>query len=80
MTVSDNGLGMTKEQVERMLSDTGHVPSKRGSGIGVRNVNERIKLYFGKEYGLSIESELDVGTTVTIRLRRFLMKRRKRRG
>ena len=69
MTVSDNGLGMTKEQVERMLSDTGHVPSKRGSGIGVRNVNERIKLYFGKEYGLSIESELDVGTTVTIRLR-----------
>ena len=69
MTVSDNGLGMTKEQVERMLSDMGHVPSKRGSGIGVRNVNERIKLYFGKEYGLSIESELDVGTTVTIRLR-----------
>ena len=69
MTVSDNGLGMTKEQVERILSDMGHVPSKRGSGIGVRNVNERIKLYFGKEYGLSIESELDVGTTVTIRLR-----------
>lgn len=33
----------------------GHVPSRRGSGIGVKNVNERIHLYFGKNYGLSIE-------------------------
>ena len=42
--------------------------SKRGSGIGVRNVNERIKLYFGTEYGLMIESEPDEGTTVRIHL------------
>ena len=34
-----------------------------------RNVNERIKLYFGKDYGLTIESELDVGTRVTAHLR-----------
>ena len=38
------------------------------SGIGVRNVNERIKLYFGKEYGLVIDSEPDEGTTVTAHL------------
>lgn len=69
MSVSDNGLGMTEEQVERMLMNTDHVPSSHGSGIGVRNVNERIKLYFGKDYGLTIESELDVGTCVTIHLR-----------
>lgn len=69
MTVSDNGLGMTEEQAERILHDTSHVPSSHGSGIGVRNVNERIKLYFGKEYGLTIQSELDVGTMVTIHLR-----------
>lgn len=69
LSVEDNGLGMTAEQVERMLTDTGHVPSKRGSGIGVRNVNERIRLYFGKEYGLSIESELDEGTKVTAHLK-----------
>lgn len=69
MSVSDNGLGMTREQVEQMLVKTDHVPSKRGSGIGVRNVNERIKLYFGKEYGLAIESELDEGTCVTAHLR-----------
>ena len=43
--------------------------SGSGSGIGVRNVNERIRLYFGQEYGLSIESELDEGTVVTIHMR-----------
>ena len=67
-TVSDNGLGMTGEQVEKLLRDTGHVPSKRGSGIGVKNVNERIRLYFGEQYGLTIESEPDEGTTIRIHL------------
>ena len=69
MKVSDNGLGMTKEQIENMFSAKKHVASKSGSGIGVRNVNERIRLYFGSDYGLSIESELDEGTTVTIHMK-----------
>ena len=69
MKVSDNGLGMTTEQIEKMFSDRKHVASKSGSGIGVRNVNERIRLYFGMDYGLSIESELDEGTTVTIHMK-----------
>mgnify|MGYP000077425446 CR=1 FL=1 len=69
MKVSDNGLGMTKEQVKGMFTDKPHVKSGSGSGIGVRNVNERIRLYFGQEYGLSIESELDEGTVVTIHMR-----------
>lgn len=68
-SVADNGPGMTEDQAARILSDEGHVPSRRGSGIGVRNVNERIRLFFGKEYGLTIESELDEGTTVTARLK-----------
>ncbi len=66
--VSDNGLGMTGEQVENLFTGASHVESRRGSGIGVKNVNERIKLYFGEEYGLSIESEPDEGTTVRIHL------------
>ena len=45
--ISDNGLGMTDEQVESLLGETNHVSSRRGSGIGVKNVNERIRLYFG---------------------------------
>lgn len=67
-TIEDNGLGMTEEQVERLFSDSSHVPSKRGSGIGVRNVNERIRLYFGESYGVSIESEPDEGTKVILHL------------
>ncbi|MFQ8841434.1 MAG: sensor histidine kinase [Clostridium fessum] len=68
LEVRDNGLGMTEEQVESRFTDTAHVASKRGSGIGVRNVNERIKLYFGAEYGLSIESEPDEEPAVKIHL------------
>ena len=60
---------MTREQVEGLLKEqTAHVSSKRGSGIGVKNVNERIRLYFGEQYGLSIESEPDEGTTIRIHL------------
>lgn len=66
--ISDNGLGMTAVQVEGLMGEKEHVASKRGSGIGVKNVNERIKLYFGEDYGLSIQSEPDEGTIITIRL------------
>lgn len=67
-TIQDNGLGMTKEQAEGLLTEHVHVSSGRGSGIGVKNVNERIRLYFGDEYGLTIWSEPDEGTMITIRL------------
>lgn len=65
-SISDNGLGMMPEQVESLFSGNGHLTSKNGSGIGVKNVNERIKLYFGEEYGLAIVSEPDEGTVITI--------------
>lgn len=64
VTVRDNGLGMQKETLQSIL--TGGSKSGSGSGVGVRNVNERIGLYFGREYGLSFESEMEEGTTVTI--------------
>lgn len=66
--VSDNGLGMTEDQVKSLFSDEVHVTSTKGSGIGVKNVNERIKLYFGESYGLTIDSEPDEGTAITILL------------
>lgn len=68
VSIQDNGLGMTEEQVKRLFVPDGHVPSNKGSGIGVRNVNERIKLYFGENYGLDIDSEPDEGTTIWIYL------------
>lgn len=63
--VSDNGLGMSRQVMEQLLS--GGIRSG-GSGVGVKNVNERIRLYYGKAYGLRFESELEEGTTVTIML------------
>ena len=65
-TVEDNGLGMTPEQVEGLLTGKTHASSRRGSGIGVKNVNERIRMNFGMEYGMTIESEKGVGTKVSI--------------
>lgn len=72
ISVSDNGLGMTPDVVESLLAPEGgrerHTGSKRGSGIGLRNVQERIRLYFGERYGVRIESEPDEGTEVTLRM------------
>lgn len=65
--VIDNGLGMTEEIVETLLNGN-NKRKGNGSGIGLRNVNERIKLYFGNEYGLEIFSEPDEGTTIRINL------------
>lgn len=66
--IRDNGLGMPPEQVENLLKETPHTHSSRGSGIGVKNVNERIRLYFGEEFGLIIQSEPDEGTSIRILL------------
>lgn len=63
--VTDNGMGIPKENIEYLLTDDTRV-RKHGSGIGLRNIDQRIKLYFKGDYGLTIESELDEGTTVRI--------------
>ena len=68
LSVVDNGLGMTEDKVEMILTGESTSGNGRGSGIGVKNVNERIKLYFGEAYGLTIDSEPDEGTTVIIHL------------
>jgi two-component system sensor histidine kinase YesM len=66
--IIDNGLGMPQEQADALLTeDTPHKRGK-GSGIGLKNVQERIQLYFGSEYGLKIYSEPDEGTTARIHL------------
>ncbi len=67
LEVEDNGLGMPEEQVEHLLTDDTRIRSK-GSGIGLRNVHQRIQLYFGESYGLTIMSEPDNGTLIRIHL------------
>jgi len=61
--VSDNGAGMTTEQCEGILKKE----RSDSSGIGIKNVNDRIKIFFGESYGIEIDSEPDVGTTIRIR-------------
>ncbi|OKP82443.1 histidine kinase [Paenibacillus sp. P3E] len=61
--ISDNGLGMNQETLKTILSGG---KTSGGSGVGVRNVNERIGLVYGREYGLTFESEIEEGTTVTV--------------
>ena len=67
--VEDNGSGIPEEVCGTLLTDETRVRSK-GSGIGLRNVNQRIQLRYGEGYGLTILSEPDVGTTVRIHLPR----------
>lgn len=62
--ITDNGSGMSQEQVDNILRKE----LTDSKGIGVKNVNDRIKIYFGNEYGIHVESELDVGTKIAIRI------------
>ncbi|RKI69903.1 sensor histidine kinase [bacterium 1xD42-67] len=66
--VADNGLGMRPEVAASLLDEDRPEVRTSGSGIGVRNVHQRIRLTFGAGYGLTILSEPDEGTLVRIRL------------
>lgn len=62
--VRDNGVGMTPEQAHAILEED----AQDRTGIGIKNVNDRLRIYFGGQYGLRIASEPDVGTCVEIRM------------
>jgi two-component system sensor histidine kinase YesM len=63
-SVSDNGYGIKPSVLKGILDKESQ--SEHSSGVGLKNVNERIKLCYGNEYGIEITSELDVGTAVSI--------------
>ncbi|RUT40339.1 sensor histidine kinase [Paenibacillus anaericanus] len=63
LKVIDNGVGMRPETVQSMFSGT-----RQEGGYGLQNVNERIKLRYGQEYGIEIGSVFGAGTTVRILL------------
>lgn len=65
--VTDNGKGISVEKMSNILEDSN---DKKGrfSNIGLNNVNDRIKLHFGGDYGLTISSHEGIGTTVQMRL------------
>ena len=67
LAVEDNGCGMAQERVASLLRGD-FVQTGKGSGVGLRNVMERIQLLFGEKYGVEITSEPDEGTRVEIHL------------
>ncbi len=66
ISVSDNGVGMTPETAAKVLLPEAHIV-KHGNGVGLVNVDTRLRILFGEAYGVSIESEPDEGTRVLIR-------------
>lgn len=69
ISVKDNGCGIENEklmELQRSLED--YVMDDEHNSIGIFNVNSRIKLFYGPQYGLKIKSEVGKGTTVTLEL------------
>jgi sensor histidine kinase YesM len=66
ITVEDNGTGMTAEKLNLINSSINS--AKLESESGLRNVQKRIRLYYGNQYGITIESKYRAGTKVTIRV------------
>lgn len=61
LIVEDNGVGMEQDKIDTILTN-------KSKGYGVRNVNERIKLYYGEEYSLFVESQIGKGTKITVKI------------
>jgi len=67
ITVQDNGKGMSKERMEKIYDfENNRKHIGHTTGIGVNNVNERLKMFYGKDDLLIFDSEENVGTTVKI--------------
>ena len=72
LRVRDNGIGMPEERVDQLnrqfAEDTGAPTDRQKGGIALRNVNSRIRLMFGENYGLHIFSAVGVGTECCVTL------------
>lgn len=72
--IKDNGVGIPPEKLEelkRVLKQTNNNQINTKMGIGLSNVNRRIQLIYGNDYGLDVYSQMDVGTTVGIKMPRL---------
>jgi two-component system sensor histidine kinase YesM len=66
--VNDDGVGIPTQKLEIINEKLLSFEETNGKSIGMINVNQRIKIHYGRQYGLSIESEFGKGTTVTLLL------------
>jgi two-component system sensor histidine kinase YesM len=69
LTVQDDGVGFTPyklAQIQATIANDSDEILKSESGFGLENVNQRVKLYYGKQFGLTVESQYQGGTRVTV--------------
>jgi two-component system sensor histidine kinase YesM len=68
LEVKDNGIGFTPDKLAQLKTELedDSAEIKWESGFGIGNVNKRIRLYYGKQYGISVSSEYNTGTCVTL--------------
>lgn len=66
LTVRDDGVGMDEAELSQLRREIQRPCKETEKGFGLANVNERIHMYFGPEYGMDIQSEKGKGTTVEI--------------
>ena len=63
LAVEDNGPGMEQEEADKLVT-------YKASGYGLKNVNDRMQLLYGMEYGIKVFSQIDQGTRVEMRIPR----------
>jgi two-component system sensor histidine kinase YesM len=64
--IKDDGIGMSEEKIREIMENESEI------GHGIKNVNNRIKLYYGEKYGLTIQSCPNKGAQVTIRIPKYV--------
>lgn len=76
LSVRDNGAGMSEDELEQIREEIKRPCKETERGFGLANVNERIHMYFGQEYGMNIDSEKGRGTNVEIIIPAVRMEKR----
>ena len=66
LCVQDNGIGMEANEVKRLQAEIAKPCKETEKGFGLANVNERLRMNFGMEYGMTIASQKGAGTKVSI--------------
>ena len=69
--ITDAGRGMTEEQVDKLqkkIDGAIEATGSSGNGIGLKNVQDRIKISFGKDFGISVASKKDCYTKVIVKI------------
>ena len=68
LVISDNGCGIPADKLADLNQKLSFSEARSAGSIGLRNVNRRLKLLFGDDYGLRIESTIGQGTTIFLDL------------